>query len=94
MKKPNNLPKLAEDLNRLSKIPVGRMVEIPLSRKPLHKFVGTIDLKPTPKGYALSLILILQNSTSAEDREWAKQEIIRLVKAAATITPEAWGKEK
>jgi hypothetical protein len=54
--------------------------------------IGTISIKPTPTGYALSLILILE-SGDAMGKAWAKQEIIKLIKAAATITPEAWGKE-
>ncbi len=52
----------------------------------------TIGFKPTPTGYALSLLLIIE-SGDAVGRAWARQEIIKLVKAAATLNPEAWAKE-
>ena len=55
--------------------------------------VGTINLKPTPTAYAISLIAIIEGG-NLESKEWAKTEIIKLVKAAATITPEEWAKEK
>ena len=58
----------------------------------MKKLIGTIDLTPTPTEYARSLILILE-SGDAKGKEFARQEIIKLVKAAATITPEAWAKE-
>ena len=60
----------------------------------MKKQVGTINIAPTPTSYALSLIAIVEGTKNLESYEWAKSEIIRLVKAAATITPEAWGKEK
>lgn len=53
----------------------------------------TVRLAPTPTGYALSLILLIEKG-DAVGRAWAKAEIIKLVKAAATITPEAWAEEE
>ena len=58
----------------------------------MKKQVGTINLSPTPAGYAISLIAILEGG-NFESKKWAKEEIIRLTKAAATIHPEAWGKD-
>ena len=55
--------------------------------------VDTIDLTPTPTGYAFSLIAILESGNS-DSRDWARKEIIKLAKIAATINPEAWGKEE
>jgi hypothetical protein len=60
----------------------------------MKKQVGTIDLTPTPTQYAEQLIAILEDSDdNSEGKEWARREIIKFVKAAATIKPEAWGKE-
>ena len=53
--------------------------------------VKTINLAPTPTGYAMTLIMLLENG--GETRQFAVDEIVRLIKAAATITPDAWGKE-
>ena len=54
---------------------------------------ATISLKPTPTGYANSLILILENSESPADKAWARTEIIKSFKAVASLNPGAWGKE-
>ena len=59
----------------------------------MKKQVGTINVAPTPTGYTNTLILILTCSPNPEDKEWARQEITKLIKAAATLNPEAWGKE-
>lgn len=60
----------------------------------MKKQVGTIDLTPTPTQYAKQLIAIIEDSDdNSEGKEWARQEIIKFVKAAATIKPESWGKE-
>jgi len=59
----------------------------------MKELAGTINLKPTPTGYATALINIIINSNNQEDIKWAKQEIIKLIKAAANLNPEAWGKE-
>ena len=59
----------------------------------MKKQVGTIDLTPTPTGYAICLMEILEDG-NFENKKWAREEIIRLIKAAATIKPEAWGKEE
>jgi hypothetical protein len=57
------------------------------------KKIGTINLAPTPEGYARTLCFILVNG-DFEGKKWAEAEIIKLVKAAASLNPEAWGKEK
>lgn len=54
--------------------------------------VTTIRVTPTSRGYANALRLLVENG-NAEGRTWAWEEIARLIKAAATITPDAWGKE-
>ena len=58
----------------------------------MKKQVGTINLAPTPTGYANALIAIIENDRNPE-KEWARSEIRKLVRAAATLNPEAWGKE-
>lgn len=58
----------------------------------MKKKVGTINLAPTPTAYALCLITIVRDG-DAKGKEWAQHEIVRLAKAAATLNPEAWGKE-
>ena len=61
----------------------------------MKKQVGTIDLTPTPTQYAQQLIAILEDSDdNSEGKEWARREIIKLIKVAATIKPEAWVKEE
>ena len=43
----------------------------------------TIDLTPSPRGYARMLWAIATNSENAEDRAWAKKELIEGYVAAA-----------
>ena len=52
----------------------------------------TIDVTPTPKGYALALCHIIRDSPSLESRDWAINEVVKAFTAAATLNPEAWGK--
>ena len=52
----------------------------------------TITITPTPTSYANSLRWIVEGGNH-DAREWAWAEIIRLIRAAATITPEAWGED-
>ncbi len=49
----------------------------------------SIDIKPTPEGYARALILILENG-NAEGRTWAREQIIKAFKVAAQLNPEEW----
>jgi len=39
----------------------------------------TLDLTPTRKGYTRMLLTIVESTTREEDRQWAKEEIMRLV---------------
>ena len=55
--------------------------------------VGTINIAPTATGYAYSLIFLLENG-DAQAKKLARSEIVRLIRAAATITPDAWEKEE
>lgn len=56
------------------------------------KKAGTINCIPTPTGYANALIAILENG-NYQGKQWAREEIIKFVKAAATLNPDKWGKE-
>ncbi len=38
----------------------------------------TIDVTPTPDGYRHMLQVIIDHTTSAKDREWAKAELARV----------------
>ena len=40
--------------------------------------VPTIDVTPTPAAYAAMLKLIIKDSTSAADRSWAAEELVRI----------------
>jgi hypothetical protein len=52
--------------------------------------VQTIDLTPTPAGMVNSLLAVIEGSTSAKDRAWARQELIK----AMTIAYARWYPEK
>jgi hypothetical protein len=56
-----------------------------------------MDITPTPRGYAQMLLAILENAERTkqgrEARQWARDEIVKVVVAASTINPDAWGKE-
>lgn len=56
-------------------------------------FVGTIDLKPTPKQYAKMLLLIIKKQPQPEITAEAEEEIIAAFEVAAQFNPDAWGKE-
>lgn len=57
-----------------------------------YRHVGTIDITPSPTGYANVLLAILQ-AGDAKGKAWAGQQVIKAFKAAATLNPDAWGKE-
>ncbi len=42
----------------------------------MAKKKNTIDMTPSPRGYARMLWEIATNSTKAEDRKWAKKQLI------------------
>lgn len=52
--------------------------------------VKTIDMTPTPAGMVNSLMAVIEGSTSAKDRAWARQELIK----AMTIAYARWYPEK
>ena len=58
----------------------------------MKDLVKTIRVAPTPTGYANSLLFLLEDGNK-EGKQWAREEVRRLIRAAATITPEAWGEE-
>lgn len=60
----------------------------------MKKKVGTINCPPTPTGYAIVLIGIIECGSNVDDIRWAKEEIIKAFRAAATLNPKEWGKEK
>ena len=39
----------------------------------------TMDLTPTPRATALICIYILKNSKSDSDREWAEEQILKMI---------------
>lgn len=39
----------------------------------------TLDITPTRQGYTRMLLTIVESTTREEDRQWAKEEIMRLV---------------
>lgn len=44
-----------------------------------------IDLTPTPQGMVDSLLMVINNSTKQEDRQWAKEELIKAMKIAYAV---------
>ena len=55
--------------------------------------IKTISLKPTPEGYARSLLLIITNSESMKDRNWATEQVIGYVRYYANQHPEEFHME-
>ena len=55
-----------------------------------RRLVGYIDTKPGPDAYARHLCQIIREGQSPTDVNWAISEVVKLVKAAATLSPEAW----
>lgn len=51
-----------------------------------------IDITPTPTEYARQLCAIIQSGRSV-DAQWAIEQVCKAFRAAASLNPDAWGKE-